>query len=101
MSPLLESYAAGRWYAAADEGQPVRDAVTGDEVARISSTGLDLGAMVAHATQVDPTGRWFACPLDVQRATWPTEDFQLARSLVDTPLPEDDLFAGVRETVAR
>ena len=28
---------------------------------------------------------------------WPTEDFELARSLVDTDLPEDDLFAGIRE----
>ena len=58
-------------------------------------------ALIAHATQVDPNGRWFACPLDVQRTAWPTEDFQLARSLVDSPLPEDDLFAGVRETVTR
>ncbi len=56
-------------------------------------------ALIAHATQVDPTGRWFACPLDLQREAWPTEDFQLARSLVDTVLPEDDLFAGVRESV--
>jgi mycothiol S-conjugate amidase len=56
-------------------------------------------ALIAHATQVDPNGRWFACPLDVQRAVWPYEDFQLARSLVDTSLPEDDLFAGVRERV--
>jgi mycothiol S-conjugate amidase len=56
-------------------------------------------ALIAHATQVDPNGRWFACPLDVQRAVWPYEDFQLARSLVDTTLPEDDLFAGVRERV--
>jgi mycothiol S-conjugate amidase len=54
-------------------------------------------ALIAHATQIDPNSRWFACPLDVQRSSWPTEDFQLARSLVDTPLPEDDLFAGVRE----
>ncbi len=58
-------------------------------------------ALIAHATQVDPTGRWFACPLELQVAAWPTEDFQLARSLVDTTLPEDDLFAGVRETDAR
>jgi mycothiol S-conjugate amidase len=58
-------------------------------------------ALLAHATQVDPNGRWFACPLDLQRRVWPTEDFQLARSLVDTTLPEDDLFAGVRETVPR
>ena len=56
-------------------------------------------ALIAHATQVDPTGRWFACPLDLQQQVWPTEDFQLARSLVDTELPEDDLFAGVRESV--
>jgi mycothiol S-conjugate amidase len=54
-------------------------------------------ALIAHATQVDPKGRWFACPLQVQQEAWPTEDFQLARSLVDTTLPEDDLFAGLRE----
>jgi mycothiol S-conjugate amidase len=57
-------------------------------------------ALIAHATQVDPNGRWFACPIDVQKQAWPTEDFQLARSLVDAPTPEDDLFAGVRERVA-
>jgi mycothiol S-conjugate amidase len=28
---------------------------------------------------------------------WPTEDFRLVRSMVDTENPEDDLFAGVRE----
>ena len=56
-------------------------------------------ALIAHATQVDPTGRWFACPIDLQQQAWPTEDFQLVRSLVDSPLPEDDLFAGVRERV--
>jgi mycothiol S-conjugate amidase len=56
-------------------------------------------ALMAHATQIDPTGAWFACPLEVQQAVWPTEDYHLARSLVDTKLPEDDLFAGVREKV--
>jgi mycothiol S-conjugate amidase len=56
-------------------------------------------ALIAHATQVDPHGRWFAMPLDVQRAAWPTEDYQLARSLVDSELPETDLFAGVRDRV--
>jgi mycothiol S-conjugate amidase len=58
-------------------------------------------ALIAHATQVDPTGRWFACPIELQQETWPYEDFQLARALVDTSLPEDDLFAGVRERVTR
>lgn len=56
-------------------------------------------ALLAHATQIDPKGFWFACPLDVQRAAWGTEDYHLARSLVDTELPEDDLFAGIREKV--
>lgn len=56
-------------------------------------------ALLAHATQIDPKSTWFDCPLDVQRAAWPTEDYHLARSLVDTELPEDDLFAGVRESV--
>jgi mycothiol S-conjugate amidase len=54
-------------------------------------------ALLAHATQVDPDGMWFACPLEIQRRVWPTEDFELARSHVDVSLPEDDLFAGVRD----
>jgi mycothiol S-conjugate amidase len=59
-------------------------------------------ALIAHATQIDPDGRWFACPLEVQQRIWPTEDYELARSVVDSPVPEDDLFAGVRsEVVAR
>lgn len=56
-------------------------------------------ALLAHATQVDPKGFFFAVPLDLQRAVWPTEEFQLARSLVQAPTPEDDLFAGVRDRV--
>jgi mycothiol S-conjugate amidase len=56
-------------------------------------------ALIAHATQVDPHGRWFSIPLDLQREAWPTEDYELARSFVDTELPEDDLFAGVRERI--
>jgi mycothiol S-conjugate amidase len=56
-------------------------------------------ALIAHATQIDPEGRWFSVPMDLQTRTWPTEDYELARSLVDTTLPEDDLFAGVRSEV--
>jgi mycothiol S-conjugate amidase len=56
-------------------------------------------ALLAHATQIDPEGGWFACPRDVQQAAWPTEDFHLARSVVDTEKPEEDLFAGVRDSV--
>ena len=54
-------------------------------------------ALIAHATQIDPDGGWFRVPMDLQREVWPTEDYELAQSLVDTSLPEDDLFAGVRD----
>ncbi|MEU1808715.1 mycothiol conjugate amidase Mca [Micromonospora aurantiaca (nom. illeg.)] len=54
-------------------------------------------ALRAHATQIDPDGFWFQVPMELQKRAWPTEDFQLARSMVDSPLPESDLFAGVRE----
>jgi mycothiol S-conjugate amidase len=53
-------------------------------------------ALRAHATQVDPDGRWFHVPLELQQEVWPTEDFELARSHVETELPETDLFAGIR-----
>jgi mycothiol S-conjugate amidase len=56
-------------------------------------------ALLAHATQVDPNGWFFSIPLDLQREVWPTEDFELARSLVDSEIPEHDLFAGVRDRV--
>lgn len=53
-------------------------------------------ALLAHATQIDPHGFWFSVPHDVQETAWPTEDFELVRSHVDSTLPEDDLFAGLR-----
>jgi mycothiol S-conjugate amidase len=57
-------------------------------------------ALLAHATQIDPNSRWFAVPLEVQRDVWPFEEYELARSLVDTTLPEDDLFSGIQEKVS-
>ena len=57
-------------------------------------------ALIAHATQIDPDSGWFSVPLDVQRETWPTEDFQLVDSLVPAAVPEDDLFAGLRDADA-
>jgi mycothiol S-conjugate amidase len=56
-------------------------------------------ALRAHATQVDPDGFWFRVPLEIQRKAWPTEDYELARCLVERNEPEDDLFAGVRQLV--
>ncbi|GAA0901648.1 mycothiol conjugate amidase Mca [Virgisporangium aurantiacum] len=56
-------------------------------------------ALRAHATQVDPDGQWFAVPRELQVKHWPTEDYELVRSFVDSAVPEDDLFTGVRERV--
>src|SRR5699024_7952436 len=53
-------------------------------------------ALLAHATQIDPEGFFFAVPREVEREVWPTEEFELAQSQVHTSIPEDDLFAGVR-----
>ncbi|MEW2359449.1 phenylacetic acid degradation bifunctional protein PaaZ [Spirillospora sp. NPDC029432] len=47
----LESYAAGRWFRPADDGEPLLDAATGEEVARLSSRGPDVPAMVRHARE--------------------------------------------------
>lgn len=57
-------------------------------------------ALIAHATQIDPDGFFFQVPMDLQQEVWPTEDFELVRTLVESPTPEDDLFAGVRESAA-
>ncbi len=56
-------------------------------------------ALKAHETQIDPESHWFAIPHDVEAAVWGTDDYELARSLVDSPVPEDDLFAGIAERV--
>ena len=57
-------------------------------------------ALRAHATQIDPGGVFFSVPLAVQRAAWPTDDFELAASYVPVELPEEDLFAALPQEVA-
>lgn len=57
-------------------------------------------ALLAHETQIDPHGFWFAIPREIQQEVWPTEDFQLVDSKVVTSVPEDDLFAGIPYPVA-
>ena len=57
-------------------------------------------ALLAHATQVDPDGQWFAVPLEMQREVWPTEEFELAFSLVgEIDISENDLFAGIESAI--
>lgn len=57
--------------------------------------GQRARALAAHATQIDPAGAFLASPVEDQQRVWPTEEFELAASRVESPLPEDDLFAGI------
>ena len=52
-------------------------------------------ALLSHASQVAPDSTFFLWPNDLQREVWPTEDYQLADSVLPADLPESDLFAGV------
>jgi len=45
---LLRSYVGGAWHTPAGEGRPVYDAVTGEQVASISSAGIDMAAALAY-----------------------------------------------------
>jgi mycothiol S-conjugate amidase len=74
------------------------------------TTKVDVGehydarrlGLLAHATQIDPESPfWFGLPPEVARTVYPFDDYILARSLVPTSTPEDDLFAGVRERARR
>lgn len=61
-----------------------------------------LDALLAHETQVDPTSPfWFGLPREEQSSIHPYDDYILARSLVETDLPESDLFAGVMAPAER
>ncbi len=60
-------------------------------------------ALLAHATQIDPTSPfWFGLPPEISNTVYPVEDYVLAKSRVPVPeglgsdgTYEDDLFAGV------
>ncbi len=57
--------------------------------------GQRNAALLAHATQIDPDGWWFAAPLEIEQRVWPHEDFEAAISFVGIAEGEDDLFAGL------
>lgn len=54
-------------------------------------------ALRAHKTQIDPDGFFFAVPREIEKAVWPTEEFELAKARIEVELPEYDLFTGIRE----
>jgi len=88
----LESpYDAG-WFERPSHDESITTRIDTSEVADVRRL-----ALLAHATQVDPTSRfWFGLPPEVADLVYPIDDFTLARSDVETALPEDDLFDGVR-----
>ncbi|XVS62621.1 phenylacetic acid degradation bifunctional protein PaaZ [Actinosynnema sp. CA-299493] len=49
---MLRSYVSGRWHVPSVEGAPLHDAVTGEEIARISSRGIDMAAALDHGRRV-------------------------------------------------
>jgi oxepin-CoA hydrolase / 3-oxo-5,6-dehydrosuberyl-CoA semialdehyde dehydrogenase len=48
---VVRSYIAGHWFAP-DSGTPVYDAVTGEQVAEVSSAGIDFEAALAYGREV-------------------------------------------------
>jgi oxepin-CoA hydrolase / 3-oxo-5,6-dehydrosuberyl-CoA semialdehyde dehydrogenase len=49
---LLRSYVGGDWFTPTGDGRPVLDAVTGEEVAQISSHGIDMAAALGYGRVV-------------------------------------------------
>src|SRR5690625_4113994 len=86
----------GDWVARANErpSRPERPTTTRIHVSDFFEARDN--ALRAHATQIDPEGFFFAIPRELEVAIWPTEEFELAESRVETEIPEDDLFAGIR-----
>jgi oxepin-CoA hydrolase/3-oxo-5,6-dehydrosuberyl-CoA semialdehyde dehydrogenase len=47
-APLLRSHVLGDWHTPTDAGRPLHDAVTGEEIARVSSAGVDFAAALDY-----------------------------------------------------
>jgi mycothiol S-conjugate amidase len=98
------------WFEERGEDSPFKEwmARMPEDTPDATTTRIDVGdylhvgpdALLAHRTQVAPTGFFFRVPTEVVREIHPWEDFELARSLVDTDVPDDgsehDLFQGLR-----
>jgi mycothiol S-conjugate amidase len=88
----LESPFTEQWF-----DRPSQDHRITTQVALAGYEDVRTEALLAHATQVDPNSPfWFGLPRDVSRSIHPFDDYVLARSRVETDIPEDDLFAGLR-----
>lgn len=93
----LESPFNERWFERPDQDHQITTRIHIGDFADVRRL-----ALLAHATQIDPESPfWFGLPPDVARSVHPFDEYQLARSLVETITPEDDLFAGVLDPVPR
>lgn len=89
----LESPYDARWL-----GRPSQDERITTHYDVRGSYGVRKAALIAHATQIDPTSPfWFGLPDEVAADIYPFEDYILAESRVETELPETDLFAGITD----
>ena len=52
MAALLQSYIGGRWTTSDDGGKPLHSAITGDEVAQISRSGVDVPTLLDHGRNI-------------------------------------------------
>ncbi len=92
----LESPFSDDWF----KNRPNMDDRTTSSIDIYGFQDVRRDALLAHKTQVDPKSRfWFGLPPEVMKEIHPFEDYIRARSLVEADLPEDDLFAGIREQV--
>ncbi len=88
----LESPFSDEWFDRPWQDERITTAIDIEGYAEVR-----FDALLAHATQIDPNSPfWFGLPREVSAAIHPYDDYIRALSLVDTPTPEDDLFAGLR-----
>jgi mycothiol S-conjugate amidase len=91
----LESPYDEKWFT-----RPTQDERITTSVDISGFTDARLDGLLAHETQIDPNSPfWFALPREEQATVHPYDDYVLARSLVESAVPEDDLFAGVGRPV--
>jgi mycothiol S-conjugate amidase len=91
----LESPFDDRWF-----DRPSQDDRITTQIEISEFVDVRAKALLAHRTQIDPESKfWFGLPPEEYRTIHPYDEYELARSLVDTERPEDDLFAGLRDRV--
>ncbi len=91
----LESPFTDEWFERPDQDDRITTSVDISDFADVRPR-----ALLAHRTQIDPDSTmWFGLPPEEDRTVHPYDEYVLARCLVESPLPEDDLFAGVGDRV--